>query len=211
MILPDEAEAPLGVHPDAVLTTTIADKPLQPVARRDPETLPVLRGVDQLELPQNRYFHNSQLLASVTLMDDLTPCEPSPRLSPVDAQHLLDSMARRPRRVFRDSDHLSSAATISLSFIAGLLALSGHPWWAVLPALCAVISSHMWVNKRLSRANEPRLKATFIATVFTVWLLLPIWRGIAHGETIPFPEALAFAGLAPAAWLVFYLVLLIRR
>lgn len=132
-------------------------------------------------------------------------------LSAIEAQRLLDSVPQRPRRIFEGSDHLSAAATVALSFAAGLLALSGLAWWAIVPALGALVTSHMWISKRLSRPNEPRLKGTFISAAFTVWILIPVWRGIMHGETIPFPEAFVFAGLAPAAWLIFYTVLLIRR
>ncbi|KAM9864046.1 hypothetical protein ACI1US_00206 [Leucobacter sp. BZR 635] len=98
-----------------------------------------------------------------------------------------------------------------LSFAGGALALGGYAWWAIIPALAAVLAAHHWVNQRLSRAGEPRLRASAVTSIFTVWLAIPIWRGITHGETIPFPEAFVFAGLAPAAWLVFYLVLLVRR
>jgi len=132
-------------------------------------------------------------------------------ISAHDAQRLLDSMPPRPRRVFSAVDHLSAAATIALSFTSGLLALSGLSWWAIAPALGAIATSNVWISKRLSQPNEPRLKGTFISAAFAVWLLIPVWRGLVHGETIPFPEIFIFAGLAPAAWLVFYVVLLIRR
>ncbi|MGO3152506.1 MAG: hypothetical protein ACTIJJ_07795 [Galactobacter sp.] len=48
-------------------------------------------------------------------------------------------------------------------------------------------------------------------TVFAVWLVMPVWRGITRGETVPVPEVFIFAGLAPAAWLIHYVVLLVRR
>lgn len=132
-------------------------------------------------------------------------------LSAVEAQHLLDSAPDRPRRVLGVSDHLSAAVIISLSFLAGVIALIGHPWWAVIPAVGAIVMSHWWILKRLRRPNEPRLKGTFVLTVFAVWLVMPIWGGITRGETVPVPEVFIFSGLAPAAWLVFYVVLLIRR
>lgn len=134
-----------------------------------------------------------------------------PLLSPEQARDLLGSIPRRPRRVFTSRDHISAAATAILSFAAGVIVLAGHPWWATPLALGAIIIAHGWIKSRLERPNEPRLKGVFVATAFTIWLLIPIWRGLVHGETVPFPEALIFAGLAPAAWLVLYLVLLLRR
>jgi len=129
-----------------------------------------------------------------------------------EAQRLLASVPPRPRRRLRAMDHLSALATIALSFAAGALALAGHPWWATLPGLGALVVSHHWVARRQRLANEPRLRAAAMVTVvFTVWLVIPIWRGITRGEVIPFPEAFLFAGLAPLAWLAYYLVLLIRR
>lgn len=132
-------------------------------------------------------------------------------VTPDEAQRLLASVPRRPRRQITIIDHASTAATATCSFAAGVVALSGHPWWAILPALCALFTSHVWLASRLKRANEPRLKANIATVAFTVWLLIPIWRGITRGETIPFPEAFVFAGLAPAAWLAFYIILLLRR
>ena len=131
--------------------------------------------------------------------------------TPDQARRLLAAVPKRPRRQFSISDHVSTAATVACSFLAGLIALSGHPWWAIIPTLCALITSHHWIASRLSRANEPRLKLAIVSAAFTVWLLIPVWRGITHGETIPFPEAFLFAGLAPAFWLTFYIILLIRR
>ncbi len=99
-----------------------------------------------------------------------------------------------------------------MSLLSGLVALSGHPWWAIPPALVAVIVAHRWVAGRRQRTNEPRLgAASWVSTLFSVWLALPIYRGVRFGETAPFPEALILGGLAPAAWLLFYLWLLIRR
>lgn len=134
------------------------------------------------------------------------------RMSPHQARELLDSVPSRPRRKLELRDHLNAATTIILSFASGVLALSGYPWWAVIPAAGALIASNFWVTNRRSRPNEPRLKASTISTIaFATWLTLPIWRGITRGDTIPFPEAWIFAGLAPAAWLVFYLILVVRR
>lgn len=143
-------------------------------------------------------------------MKDAEPSEHQ-NVTAIEAQRLLDSMPPRPRRVFSAGDHLSAIATIVLSLTSGLLALSGFPWWAIPLTLGAIVTSNVWISKRLSQPNEPRLKGTIISAAFAVWLLIPVWRGLVHGETIPFPEAFIFAGLAPAAWLVFYVVLLIRR
>ena len=136
----------------------------------------------------------------------------STTVSPMQARALLDSIPRRPRRRLHASDHLLAAATIVLSFAAGLLAVSGYAWWAILPRVAALVVSHNWVSGRQGRVNEPRMRAAFwVNVIFTVWLTIPIWRGIVHSETIPFPAAFLFAGLAPAVWLVFYTVLLNRR
>ena len=133
-------------------------------------------------------------------------------VSPTQARALLDSIPGRPRRRLRASDHLLAVATIVLSFAAGLLAVSGCAWWAILPGVAALVVSHHWVSARQSRVNEPRMRAAFWVNVaFTVWITIPIWRGIMHGETIPFPAAFLFASLAPALWLGFYAVLLGRR
>lgn len=132
-------------------------------------------------------------------------------ISAAEAQHLLNSVPDRPRRAFGIGDHVSAAATIALSFAAGLLAVGGFPWWALTPALAAILSSHWWLNNRVTRPNEPRLKGRVVLTVFTVWVLIPVWRGIMYGDTVPFPEAILAASFAPVAWLIFYIVLLIRR
>lgn len=164
-------------------------------------------------LDRIRYFSILQPVAKLKCMSESSPSEPVGQeiATPDEAQLLLASVPPRPRRQLEFIDHVSAAATILCSLAAGLVALSGHPWWAILPAVCALITSHVWMGKRLNRANEPRLKATTVTVTFTVWLLIPVWRGIMRGETIPFPESLIFAGFAPAAWLVFYIVLLIRR
>jgi hypothetical protein len=145
---------------------------------------------------------------------DQTSPAPSDNASvtPEQARQLLASVPRRPRRRLTAVDHVCAVATIALAFVAGLLALGGHPWWAVLPAIGALVISHSWLSARRDRANEPRLRATLAVSIaFTTWLSIPIWRGVTRGETIPFPEAFLFASLAPIAWLVFYLILLIRR
>ena len=128
-----------------------------------------------------------------------------------EAEQLLATMPPRPRRHLGTTDHLITAGILVLSFTAGLLAMSGQAWWAVAPALGAILTAHHWVNRRLSRPNEPRLKASTATTIFAAWLLLPIWRGITQGETLPLSEAFFFAGLAPIAWLVFCTALLVRR
>lgn len=85
-------------------------------------------------------------------------------------------------------------------------------WWAVLPGLIALVAAFYWLTQRWARVNEPRLGAsTVVSILFTVWLSIPIWRGITRGETATFPESWVLGGFAPAAWLVYYLVLLIRR
>jgi hypothetical protein len=43
---PDEAEPPLGVHPDTLLSATIPDQPFQTVARRNPKVLDIPGGMD---------------------------------------------------------------------------------------------------------------------------------------------------------------------
>lgn len=133
-------------------------------------------------------------------------------VTPQRARELLGSVPGRPRRRLRVRDHLSALFTAVLSLISGLLALSGHPWWALVPAVAAVVVADRWFSGRKRRADEPRLAAvTLVSAVFGAWLFLPIYRGIRHGEIAPFPEMLVLGGLAPAAWLVFYAWLLIRR
>ncbi|MGO3846263.1 hypothetical protein [Agrococcus casei] len=136
----------------------------------------------------------------------------SAAVSPAQARTLLGSIPKRPRRRLRASDHFLAAATIAQSFAAGILAVSGQAWWAIIPGIGALMVAHHWVSMRQGRVNEPRMRAAFwVNVVFTVWLTIPIWRGIVHGETIPFPAAFLFASLAPAVWLIFYAVLLRRR
>lgn len=139
-------------------------------------------------------------------------CETVQPLTPQRAQVLLDSVPARPRRQLGLRDHVSAIATAGLSLASGVLALSGHPWWAVLPAVAAVILGSSWMSGRRQRSNEPRLGPTsLVAAVFGAWLVLPIYRAIRFGETAPFPDLLVLGGLAPAAWLAYYLWLLIRR
>ena len=133
-------------------------------------------------------------------------------LTPEHARELLGSIPNRPRRRLALRDHLSAIATIALSLVSGLLALSGSPWWAIIPGVAALIVVDRWFAERKRRTNEPRFGAVqFVFALFGVWLTLPIYRGIRFDDTAPFPEALILGGLAPAAWLVFYLWLLIRR
>lgn len=133
-------------------------------------------------------------------------------LTPQRARELLESVPARPRRHLGARDHLSVLATAVLALATGLLSLSGHPWWAIAPAVAAIIVADRWVSGRKQRVGEPRLGAVMlVSAVFGAWLFVPIYRGIRHGEVIPFPEILILAGLAPAAWLVYYAWLLIRR
>lgn len=128
------------------------------------------------------------------------------------AVNLLASIPAPPQRELILRDHLFASAAIVLGMLSGLLALSGYPWWALLPGAAAIAASNFWISDRKARPNEPRIKAGIVATIaFTTWLMLPIWRGITRGETIPFPDVWVIAGLAPAAWLVFYLFLFFRR
>ena len=69
-ISPDEADPPPGIHPDAVLTATVADQPFQSVSRRDPQILDTLRRVQQLELAQRHPLHPPVNTLNVLLMPD---------------------------------------------------------------------------------------------------------------------------------------------
>jgi hypothetical protein len=69
-ISPDDAETPSRVDPDAVVPTTIADKPLQSVAGRDPEVLDIFRRMDQFELPQGSSLHHPINTLDVLLTPD---------------------------------------------------------------------------------------------------------------------------------------------
>src|SRR5690625_1583920 len=69
-ISPDEAETPLRVDADAVLSASVADQTLQVVARRGPGVLDILRRVDQLELPHGRPLHRPVDALDVLLMPD---------------------------------------------------------------------------------------------------------------------------------------------
>jgi hypothetical protein len=53
-----------------VLTTTITDQLLQPVPRRDPKVLDILRCMDQLKLAQSRSLHGSINALDVLLAPD---------------------------------------------------------------------------------------------------------------------------------------------
>lgn len=133
-------------------------------------------------------------------------------LTPEQARELLAAVPDRPRRRLGVRDHLSALATIGLSFLSGLLALSGHPWLAIPSALVAVIVASHWTSHRKQLINEPRLgPITVVSALFSAWLVLPIYRAIRFGDAAPFPELLVLGGLAPAAWLGFYIWLLIRR
>lgn len=128
------------------------------------------------------------------------------------AVKLLASIPAPPKRQLKVRDHLYAATAIFMGMLSGLLALSGSPWWALLPAAAAIAASNFWFTERKARPNEPRIKAGSMATMaFGIWLMLPVWRGITRGDTVPFPEAWILAGLAPAVWLAFYLFLFFRR
>jgi hypothetical protein len=53
-ISPMEADAPLVVDPDRVLTAPVAGERLQPIARRGPQILQTLSPVDKTQLLQRR-------------------------------------------------------------------------------------------------------------------------------------------------------------
>src|SRR5690606_32927439 len=67
---PDEAETPLRVHTDAVLTASITRQLLKTVARRNPEILDFLRRMDQLKLPKSCALHDSVDAFDVLLVPD---------------------------------------------------------------------------------------------------------------------------------------------
>src|SRR5699024_9154830 len=131
---------------------------------------------------------------------------------PQQAQTLLDSVPARPRRKLGPQDHLSAAAAAGLSLVSGVMALSGHPWWAILPAAAAVAVGGRWISSRRRRSNEPKLgPVAVIFGAFGAGVSIPIYRAIRHGDRAPFPDVLVLGGLASAVWLLFYLWLLIRR
>ncbi|TLP98607.1 hypothetical protein FEF26_04205 [Nesterenkonia salmonea] len=134
-----------------------------------------------------------------------------PDLTAGHARELLGSMPRRPRRRLGASDHIWVGTTAIFAMASGLVALAGNPWWAIIPGVTSSIGAFTWLAHRQAQVNEPRLRAVLVPSLFAVWLSLPIWRGITRGDTIPFPESLIFAGLAPAAWLGLYLWILLRR
>jgi hypothetical protein len=67
---PDKTDAPPGIYPDAVLTSTVAKQPLQAISWRYPKIFDVLGRMDQLELPQGRALHRSVYTLDVMLMPD---------------------------------------------------------------------------------------------------------------------------------------------
>ncbi|GAA1633712.1 hypothetical protein GCM10009700_21120 [Brevibacterium sanguinis] len=67
---PDEADAPLRVDPDAVLTRTIAGELLQTIPWRDPQILDIVRRVDQFELSKSRSLDHPVYAFDVLLMPD---------------------------------------------------------------------------------------------------------------------------------------------
>lgn len=139
------------------------------------------------------------------------PCAAAPS-EPEAAADPFASTTSGPRRRFGIREHLSAFAAIAFSLLSGLLALSGHPWWAILPASASIIVASAWTSARKRHAAAPLPGAvTLVAAVFGAWLFLPLYRGICHGETVPFPELLNLGGLAPAAWLLFYTWMLLRR
>lgn len=128
------------------------------------------------------------------------------------ARELLSSVPPKPRREFRTADHLVVLLTAACSLASGVLALSGHGWVAIAPALAACLLAQHWFASRQSRVNEPRYwGGRNLVIFFMVWLSVPIWRNLRHQETAPLPDALILAGLAPALWLAYYLYLLIKR
>ncbi|KSU67135.1 hypothetical protein AS038_05035 [Arthrobacter sp. NIO-1057] len=60
----------MRVHSDAVLTVTVAGQLLQTIPWRDPEVFDVLRGMDQLKLPQGSPLHSPVNTLDVLLMPD---------------------------------------------------------------------------------------------------------------------------------------------
>ncbi|NDK30872.1 hypothetical protein [Nesterenkonia haasae] len=131
--------------------------------------------------------------------------------TPEQARALLAAIPAQPKHELGVADHICVGATVILAMASGLIALTGHPWWAVIPAVASSTGAFAWIAHRQARVNEPRLRAVLLPCLFAAWLSLPIWRGITRGETVPFPESMIFAGLAPAAWLGFYLWLQLRR
>lgn len=53
-VSPDEADMPLIIHSDAVLTGTVAGQPLQPVGRRGAEVEKGPSGGEHVEFPDGR-------------------------------------------------------------------------------------------------------------------------------------------------------------
>ena len=67
-ISPDEAETPLRVRADAVLSAPVTDELLQTVSWQDPEVLDILRRMNQLGLLQGRPLHRPVKTLDVLLM-----------------------------------------------------------------------------------------------------------------------------------------------
>lgn len=133
-------------------------------------------------------------------------------LTPDAAKQLLNAVPPKPARILTAVDHVAALATIIASFSSGLLALCGHPWLALVPALIAFLASHHWLASRQRRTNEPRYKGSrIIVIVFGVWMLMPIREGFVRGNVADLSADLLLAGLAPALWLGYYIYLLVRR
>jgi len=90
-ISPDEADTPLHVHADAVLTTTVASQLLQTVSGRDAKIFGILRGVDQFKLPQRRPLQRSIDAFDVLLVPDALGV-PAPERSAHEAKCITMSV-----------------------------------------------------------------------------------------------------------------------
>lgn len=67
-ISPDEADTPLRIHTDAVLSAPVTNETLQPIPGRDSQIIEILRCVDQLQLPHGRPLHSPLDAFEVLLM-----------------------------------------------------------------------------------------------------------------------------------------------
>jgi hypothetical protein len=67
---PNEANAPLDVHPDTVLSTTVASQSLQAIPRWNSQVFHVFRRMDQLKLSQRRPLHGPINALDVLLLPD---------------------------------------------------------------------------------------------------------------------------------------------
>jgi len=72
----------LVVHADAVLTVPFSAEPFQPIARRDPQILNVVRRMDELKLPQN-----GPLEVPINALDVLFAPDPLGRFAPERPDH----------------------------------------------------------------------------------------------------------------------------